>query len=290
MNKASCSLLRGIQLVSKNELSLNLHTNPGIIGWDLGFHVQFINGDPDGITYIPVFESPHVNVLNRHESTRAYARWTTLLRLVNGLRLVLDNDMIVAATTLYFDNGFNIRGESYSEDLDIILEELSYPFDEGVLSMLKKRDKNSEPDRYKDYLQLIIDEPIVREVIILLTLAEEQIIYLLINTYKIFENILSDLGLGTSKLNTNKKGLPEDLFNSLKELNEFTQYINSRDGSGILCRHGATKKPAPAKIPTREEIRTALTSTIDEWLIYKCTMTFGRTYRKRTTSQTKKTR
>lgn len=265
--------------MNKNEWSLNLHTNPGIIGWDLGFHVQFVNGDPEGITYIPVLESPHVNVLKRHESTRAYARLTTLLRLVNGLRMLRDNDRIVAETTLYYDNGFNIRGERYSEDLDIILEELSYPFDEDVLSRLEKRDKNSEPDRYKDYLQLIIDEPIVREVIILLTLAEEQVIYLLINAYKIFENINTDLGLKTSNYK-NENNLPNGLFDSLLQIKNYTQYMNSRDGSGYLCRHGATKIPAPAKIPTREEIRTALISAIDEWLNYKCTMTFGRTYRK----------
>jgi len=263
--------------MEENGWSLNLYTNPGIIGWDLGCHMQFFNGDPDGITYIPVFNSPHADVLDRNESTRAYARLTSLLRIVNGLRILLDRETISASTTLYYDNGFNPKAERYSEDLDITLEELENPFDNEVLERLEVRDKSSEPNIYKDYLQLIIDEPIVREVILLLTLSKEQIIYLLVNTYKIFENILADLDIG-SKLDKNEKNLPEELFNSLKELKRHNQYINSRDASGILSRHGE-RYPAPKKNPSREDVQKALNCAINEWLIYKCTKKFGRKYK-----------
>lgn len=260
--------------MDNKEWSLTLLTNPGIIGWDLNSHIQFKNGDSYGDTYIPILTSPHVNVLSKNESTRAHTRLTTLLRLVNGLRILQNTNPVEADTTLYFEN----RSARYSEDFDITLEELSYPFDESVIARLEKRDKNSNPDQYKDYFQLIIDEPIVREVIILLTLAQEQLIYLVINAYKIFEIINHDLGLSTKNYK-NTDNLPAELFSSLLQFKSYGQYMNSRDGAGYLSRHGSAKTaPAPAKIPTREEFKTDLNSIIHEWLNYKCTQTFGRSY------------
>lgn len=263
--------------MEKNVWSMRIFTNPGIIGWDLRPHFHFLNGDPDEITLKPILESDHVDVLKPHESTRAYYRFNALMRLINGLRIVSKLRVIQLDTSLFFDNGTSIKTISYGTDLDILLEELENPFDEGMLANFEKRDVNSSPSRQKDYLQLIIDEPIVREVINLLTLSHEQAIYLLVNTYKIFENINTDLDLKTSKY-VNPGHLPEDLFDSLKKLKEYTQYINSRDGSGILSRHGASNIPAPAHKPSLAEIQELLIAVVDEWMNFKCTVAFKRKY------------
>lgn len=263
--------------MKKNVWSMRIYTNPGIIGWDLGPHFHFLNGDSEEITLKPIFESHHVDVLKPQESTRAYIRFNALMRLVNGLRIINKADMIKLDTSLFFDNGISIQSVNYGTDLDILLEELENPFDKDMLAKLEKRDVSSPPSRLKDYTQLIIDEPIVREVIILLTLSHEQAIYLLINTYKIFENINTDLDLKTSKY-VNPGHLPEDLFDSLTKLKEYTQYINSRNGSGILSRHGATNIPAPAHKPTLNQIKELLVSVVDEWMNYKCTIAFKRKY------------
>ncbi|PEB42244.1 hypothetical protein [Bacillus pseudomycoides] len=270
--------------MKENKWSLHVYTNPGIIGWDLGGHICFFNGDSEGDTYVPYITSPHVNVLNQNEASRAYARLTSLLRLINGMRTLQNESTIGASTTLYF----NMRHEDYSENIDTLVEELANPFDESILSKIPKWTKDSKritedesrPKRsyiYQDYLQLIIDEPLVREVVLLLTLSEEQVIYLLVNTYKIFENIRSDLGL-PSKLKKNEFNLPEDLFDALKKMNDHYLYINSREASGIFCRHGE-KYPAPKKDKSPlEDIRSDTILAINAWLKYKCLKTFGREY------------
>ncbi|PEO71140.1 hypothetical protein CN572_19200 [Bacillus wiedmannii] len=256
--------------------SLRVYTNPGVIGWNIGGHFGFFNSDFEGDTYVPHFTSPHVNILNNNETSKIYARLTTLLRLVNGIRVLQNRLEIGASRELYFHHGMNTGNRSYSEDLDTFLKELENPFDEEILSKLEKRDSNSNRNVYEDYFQLIVDEPLVREVVILLSLSEEQILYLLINTYKIFENMRSDLKV-KPKLETNETNLPESLFNALKKINEHNNYINSREASGILCRHGEKFK-APKEASTLEDIRKDTIHAINEWMNYKCISKFGRDY------------
>lgn len=278
-------LLRGIKVMNENRWSLRVYTNPGIIGLDLGGHIRFFNGDPEGDTHVPYMTSPHVNILDESEAANAYARLNSLLRLVNGINTLLNLDTIGSSKVLHF----NMRDTHYTEDIDTLVKELANPFDKNILLELPEwnRDSNrvteedsryKKPSIYKDYLQLIINEPIVREVVLLLTLSEEQVMYLLINTYKIFENIRHDLKL-TPKMNTNELNVPDSLFQAIKKINKHNSYINSREASGIFCRHGERYDKEEGNKSTLDAIRKDTIFAINQWINYKCITQFGRDYK-----------
>ncbi|MGG1340157.1 hypothetical protein ABE244_06165 [Bacillus toyonensis] len=273
----------------ENQWSLRVYANPGIIGLDLGEHIKFFNGDSEGDTYVPYMTSPHVNILEGSEATKAYARLNSFLRLVNGIKTLLNQNTIGSSKVLHC----NMRDTHYEENIDTLVEELANPFDKNILLELPEwnRDSNrvtgsedmykepsKEPSIYKDYLQLIINEPIVREVVLLLTLSEEQVIYLLVNTYKIFENIRHDLKL-TPKLKPNESNLPDSLLDALRKIDEHNNFINAREVSGIFCRHGERyKEKKGGNTSTLEAVRKDLIFAINQWMNYKCISQFGRDY------------
>lgn len=267
--------------------SIEVATNAGIAHSNPGNHLIFYSGDIDYADFGPYFSSPHVNVLDEKDASRAKARITSLLRLISGVKILQGSRALNPnSSTLYFLRD-DERYEKYHPhvDLDTLLEELANPFDPNVLIELKTKKDYNPPNQTKDYFQLIIDDVLVREVILLLTLGEEQALYFLINTYKIVENIKNELILtkNNSRLyatNQSPKDLPSYLLDSLSDVNEYAQYINSRDASGILSRHGVTKIPVPQQIPSMSEIRNALIHVINDWLNYKCIKNFGRNYKK----------
>ena len=81
-------------------------------------------------------------------------------------------------------------------------------------------------------------------------LSEENPLYLLMNTYKIMDNIKSEYNLRGSngKLVTNKDTfINDDLINSINTLSRHSWYINNKDAAGYLSRHGETNQKPPKK-------------------------------------------
>lgn len=260
--------------------SIEAATNAGISHSDMGDQLFFCSGNEEFADFGPYFSSPHVNVISFNDASRAKARITTLLRLVSGIKVLQGSSLIVPkANTLYFERDDGRFEKLHPQpDMETIFEELTNPFDSNVLTEIKYKYDKMTPNRIKDYLQLTVSDNLVREVILLLSLGEEQALYFLINTYKIVENMISDLNLNKNNGKLKPKSpseLPNYLLESMNEIFKYSQYINSRDGSGFLSRHGATNIKAPKHIPTFTEIRSALLLSVNDWLNYKCYRYFG---------------
>ncbi len=268
------------RLYNNKQYTIRVYENPGITRWHLGNHFAFCNIEGSGDPY---FTSPHVNILDENDASRAYARLKILLQLVSGIRVLHGKEKIISPKSLNYYNGYRYDTPSWEEDIDIMFDELSNPFDSEVCEYYKDKKGYYSSEFDEDVINLLISDSLVREVIILLAMSQEEIVYFLVNTYKIIENIKSDLSLGSnnSKLikSKNSKDLPEFLLTSLNEIYQYSQYMNSRDASGILSRHGVTKIPIPSKIPTLKEIKVSLTNAINDWLNYKCMTKFNRKYK-----------
>lgn len=267
--------------------SIEVVANPGYGSWIVGHHISFFNGDEEFGDLGTYFSSPHVNVLPISEADRAKARLTTLLRLISGINVILGSYRLVPNTdTLYYENDRREIFRMYPDiSMDTLFEELANPFDSKVIQELEQKDDFYGPNCPKDYFQLIVEEPLVRENILLFTLGEEEMLYFLVNTYKIVENIKNELKLtkNNNKLKTTNESpsdVPQYLLDSLSDVNHYSQYINSWDASGILSRHGMTSKPAPNQIPSILEIKEALITALNDYLNYKCVSKFGRDYKK----------
>lgn len=169
-----------------------------------------------------------------------------------------------------------------NDDLDIIIEEFQNPFDARVVSLINELESQSSISKEQNYFHLSVIDSLVREVLILFTLGEEQPIYFLVNTYKIMENLKNEynLGINSSRLTKKKdsKPIPDYLFDSLGNLYMYSRYINSRDAAGIFSRHGATNVEPPLIKPTFKEIRMALITSINFWLNHKCELIFERSH------------
>ncbi|MCM3169006.1 hypothetical protein [Peribacillus frigoritolerans] len=265
-----------------------IHENPGFVNWDLGHHVNLWHGDEEFSDLTPRMSSPHVDILNETEGSRASSRINTILRLISAINVLRGYNRLYLNGDLRLNNYGNDTYRCPRIDLnkDIEFEELINPFDNSVTEELEiKSEADPSPNRDKDYVRLAVNDSLVREVLLLLHLGEEDTLYFLVNTYKIFENIMDELDLGKSNGSILKRDstpqISDELVNALEKMLSYTQYINSKKGAGLLARHGAGPTPAPRNIPTLQEVRTSLIRAINEWLNYKCSIAFGRSYRTR---------
>lgn len=87
--------------------------------------------------------------------------------------------------TIIYTRNDPYKRVSPKEDLNIILDELLNPFDDSVARVIKKHEIDNKPSQERDFFNLIVHDPLVREVITLFALGEEQVLYFLINTYKL---------------------------------------------------------------------------------------------------------
>ncbi|USK61321.1 hypothetical protein [Peribacillus asahii] len=265
-----------------------VNENPGFVRWNLGYHVYLWHGNEEFSDLTPRISSPHVNVLSESEGNRAYSRIKTILRLVSAIRILKGDGRLYlnGDLKLYSYNDDRYKNPRYTVDPNIEFEELINPFDSSVTKELElKSEEDPSPNRDKDYVRLAVRDSLVREVLLLLALGEEETLYFLVNTYKIFENIMDELNLGKNNGKIVKKAntpqISTELVDALEKMLGYTQYINSRKGAGLLARHGAGPTPAPRVIPTLQEIKDALITVINEWLNFKCSVTFGRYYKVR---------
>jgi hypothetical protein len=263
--------------------SVQIFANPGIADWKVSPHFTFFLGDLDHGDHDPYFSSPHLNVIDngiKSDANIVYARLKSLLRLISGVSLLTGNKKIDYSSTLYCEVDGIITKVYWDSCPDIELQELSNPFDVNVISRLEKRNKDSQANYAKDVIELIIENEIVREVILLLALSSEDLLYFLINTYKIYETIKNDLKINISNRKViNREELSDDMHDTFVQLLQYTQYINSRNSSGILSRHGANSTPATITSPSTEEINTVLLKCINCWLIEKIEVKYGRRYK-----------
>src|SRR5699024_7152867 len=233
--------------------------------------------------YTPCFESPHVNVLSNDQVDRAYIRIQCILRLVSGLRIVCDKQKVVASDNdITLVEGIYFKKMRAKENLDIILEELENPFDEKVASLLCSSNVSHHGSEEEDFFNIIVRDSSVREAITLFALGEEQVLYFLINAYKILEIIKGEYKLKnrSNKLcrDMNSKPIPDYLLDPLNEFQGFSRYINSKDGSGIFSRHGSKDSFQKNQKPSHAKMREVLILAIKSWLKHKSEILYNRNY------------
>lgn len=259
--------------------SIKIYENAGITDMKFGSHFNFFHGDPEFGDLNPSFSSPHVDVLPESEVNRAYARMSALIRLASGLNLLIRGKTISYSNSLqyYYDQHDRFKTKYWKEDIDLTIEEINNPFDPEVVEHIIASAHPEEPRNiFMDYTDLVVHEPLVRESVMLLALSEEQVLYLLINTYKIMENIKSDLKL---KVNNGKlvktdesPDVPEFVMESLNNYFKYSLYINTRYASGIFARHGGNQEKQIKINPTLSEVRSSLLIAMNNWLKFKLTM------------------
>ncbi|MFD2616157.1 hypothetical protein [Terrilactibacillus laevilacticus] len=260
-----------------NSWSIELNLNAGKV-LNLRPHLRLFNGDEEYDENNIYFSSPHVDVIPVDNPVRAYYRMMSLLKLFSGINILFGGNRIVHKGTLYYFNGTTYQ-KFYGpqEDLDMFFQELNMPFDEKLTEQLNSEDANYRG--VSGIIKAMIRYPLIRENLLLLTLGREQIIYILINAYKIIENIKTDLNLSTNnsklKLGKGTPNITDELLNDLNNAYKYSRYINAKDASGLLCRHGATKITAPDEKPKIADIEQAVISALKSWINYKCNYFYG---------------
>lgn len=206
-----------------------------------------------------------------------------MLRYISGLRLLRNLEYIHPDSRLnYVSSDQIIQVESSPEiGLELLLDELLNPFDINGFDGFIPRDSEVEPNADLDFIQILIDEPLARENILLFTLAYENKLNLLVNTYKIYENVKADLQIQTNNGKVTIRGenmYSQELIDSFTHIYKLAQFINSKTASGLLSRHGTGNTPAPDKMPTINEVFEHLRDLVYNWMNYRCSLRFGRTY------------
>jgi len=236
-------------------------------------------GDPT-----PKLSSPHINVLEKQDVSRAKVRLDNILRLVRGINIICESQTIYPSSdeiTYIKPNGSHERFYDLTDsyDIDLIIEELNNPFDNRVTSLLQEIGFVESEEN--DYFNLLVINPLLREAVTLFMLSEENPLNLLINTYKIMDNIKSEYNLSgpNGSLVTNDGSpISHNLLNAINTLSKHSRYINNKDAAGYLSRHGESNWEPPKKKPTIKEIREDLIEVIRLWLDHESFLNYKRRY------------
>lgn len=256
--------------------SIRVLENPGIVEWKLGRHIYFWSGDAERGDIDPSFSSAHIDVLSKEESGRAYARMKTLLRIVSGISILRRGDSIKLFGSLYYLEKGIYSSPSIKEDIDITLEELENPFDYQVTKNIRdyerelwdysRKDEQYIPTFNEFLVDESIDDPYARNILLWLSLGEEELLYFITNAYKIMETINKDTGVNRKK---SEKVIPDFLKKAIKEMKRHGGYMNTKADSGILSRHGDTFDPASGHRPSIEELKKDLNNLVLSWFQYR---------------------
>lgn len=265
--------------------SLQLIGNPSI-GLDAAnqrnFHINFSLddfGDYNGGT--PYLSSPHVNMISMSDPYRAKIRLEVLLKIFNGIRTVLDYPTYLNGKDLYLKQGdrftlfSNTRPIENRDDFDIkeegfniVLEELSNPFNPDLVSYLenKRRSYNIASDSESLMFDRASKDDMYRDVLIWRALCAEDRINFIANAYK----ILDTLRTYCDKNNLNKIDHP--FVNAVKSFrDEYKTYMNIHDYCGIVSRHGHDKNPISQETKSKitfKKIESDLNELILHWTQY----------------------
>ncbi|OAH53886.1 hypothetical protein AWH48_11490 [Domibacillus aminovorans] len=259
-----------------HEWSVRLYVNPGIVGWNLSPHFYFWNGEAEFGDIDPSFSSHHVNVLSLDEVDRAYSRIKTLLRIINGVCKLTDRSFIKSSTTLEYFEKNHFSAPNYREDMNILIEELENPFDEKVVGEIRDREREKWifqggkrpyiPGFDEFMVDESIDNPTARNILLWLSLGEEELLYFMINAYKIMDSIKTETGVLQKG---NQDASLDNLKVAAKKMQTHSHYMNTKAASGILSRHGEKPEAPPKNIPTIEEMKQDLVMLVSEWFKYQ---------------------
>ncbi|HFK1791374.1 hypothetical protein ACWOMK_02250 [Bacillus thuringiensis] len=255
--------------------SMKMNQNPEIARWNLSPHFGFWDGnEDDSMPPMPLFSSPHADVLKEDEATRACMRLKTLIRLANGISLITRGEPLHYLDTFYHHKRNTMRSISWDHNRSIIMEELIYPFDEDVIKRIEANANTGKRTAAADYAELVVTDPLAMDLILYLSLALEDELYMLINIYKIYETINNTVGTKIDNDDFKEKYK----FESYRKLRKTTKYINSHKGSGPQSRHAPNEKDSKAviKIPKYEDIVDHAIKAASEWMNYQCSIKYGR--------------
>ncbi len=237
------------------------------------------------------FSSPYLDTIDVGDSNLAFFRAKAMIRILNGI-LELNGQPVVAFNSdriLFSLNGEKKSSHRTDFNSQLEYEALQNPFEIGTLQPVifnfTPKVNDTKVD-VVDLFDLAYKEDLVRESLILFSLSKIEPLYSLMNTAKIVETIEFDLGIPSkggerkNKINELKgvgnEGLSEDFwiahnFFNKKAPGSFFHFINTRDGSGIFARHGATSQKYDSKLPiiSFEEIEYNIRILIYEWANYK---------------------
>lgn len=221
--------------------------------------------------------SPHMNIISKDNPEKAYYRAKALVRLLNGCLLLTDDLTFGFDDQICFINSNEvIQTFSYRKnDLQIAeYEELVNPFNTELV--VKER---AEQGYIRDCLILAKEDKLVRNTLLSLVLSKLDVLYFLINTYKIYENIMFDLGIPKKEKIYKREfqgNIPEGLRTYIDYflLGDFTHYVNSEQGAGILSRHGDSDIQYNKAALDLGEIDWKIRNLINHWLREKMKVRF----------------
>ncbi|MRC30757.1 hypothetical protein GH884_21255 [Bacillus thuringiensis] len=252
--------------------SMEIHGQP-IVRWNLGPHFIFWDGNvDDGMPPMPLFSSPHADVLKEDDTTRACIRLKTLFRLANGISLITRGMPLDSGA--FYHHEHNTMNPAYcGNNRSIMFEELIYPFDKDVIQRIELNATIEERTTAADYAELVVADPIARDLILYLSLALEDELYMLINFYKVYETIKNTVGEQLNDVNFKNKYK----FEAYRKLKKLKQYMNTQKASGPQSRHpfDKTHEHAEIKIPTYENIVDLAIKSASEWMNYQCSIKYG---------------
>ncbi|WP_155985375.1 hypothetical protein [Paenibacillus maysiensis] len=210
--------------------------------------------------------SIHADSLPESESTRASYRLKSFLRMLNAsLELSASNGSnfsVIQAGELFYSTDDNDWRRAYVEkDLNKELEELMNPFDSKVFDSHEvKFSKRSE-----GIIELAFFDELVRENILLFSTFNSDPLYTFINCFRVLDTIRYDFSQNLKEEDIDSTKLQDAI--KIFTRDDLSHYINTRDGSGFMSRHGVKNGEVFNKAkPTYQEIVLATKNLINEWI------------------------
>ncbi|MBW7476301.1 hypothetical protein K0T92_16330 [Paenibacillus oenotherae] len=204
----------------------------------------------------------HVNFPG--EYNLAKYKFEVLLLILNAaLSLDGDKHQLHGSDILYtYPNGVSQTHYGHQDPM-LHIEQLQNPFVTAA-SLPDERPDN----RVSRIISLAHDDELVREVIVLYGLSLGDYLYLLINIFKISENIEHDFKqmLTHPKMNAAIQKRIEDELKKFRNGTTIRHYMNTRAGSGLQARHGANTTVFNKSKPTVNEILNDVQKLINAWL------------------------
>ncbi|MBP3950354.1 hypothetical protein [Bacillus suaedae] len=242
-----------------------------------------IVGDYDvtGEVELYYLTSPHLKEYDLENHELAYYRAKALIRLLNSIILLTNNYAIDYNSRILFEDKHGIRPVPPRKNDFTIVEynQLFSPFS----NLMFEQSSTLSTNYIGDFISLAKEEDIVLETLMFFSLSTLDVLYFFINVYKIYENITYNLEIPKNKNAYNKirDNLDPDLRKYLDFflLGSFSQFANSKEGTGIFSRHGESHVPYDKEALDFNEIDYNIRNLIIAWLNDKLRAKKGRYYK-----------
>ncbi|AZN43353.1 hypothetical protein [Paenibacillus albus] len=207
--------------------------------------------------------SPHLSHLHYpDDNATASYKMDVLLQILNTALILTDSRPVHGLDLSYKFPNDAYQDAYRNQDPLLHLEQLHNPFVPDV--ELYAEDSNA----VGKIIALTHDDDLVREVIVLYGLSLKEPLYLLINAYKISEDIEYDLNRLKKEpgIDPTKVAALDAALQPFRNGGVYRHYINNRSAAGLQARHGANTHPFNKTKPTFEEIQRALHVLINTWI------------------------